>query len=106
MTNTKLNQTSIKKTSNERFILAVNRSLKHIYCDIIDPKSGRVLGSASDLDINSGTKIERATKVGEKLAEVAKSHKIKLAVFDRRGYKYHGRVKALAEAARKNGLEF
>ena len=89
-----------------RAILAVKRTNKHIYCDIIDPETGNVIDSASDLDVKTGKKTDHATVVGEKIATVAKEHKLTKFVFDRKKYKYHGRVKALAESARKNGLEF
>jgi len=95
-----------KAKISSRKVLAVKRTNKHIYSDLIDPETGNVIDSASDLEIKEGTKSQKAEKVGEKIAEVAKEHKIVKVVFDRRNYKYHGRVKALAESARKSGLEF
>ena len=86
--------------------LCVFRSLKHIYAQII----GKVLASVSDLKMakeKSGeSKTERAKEVGKLIAQKAKEKKIEKVVFDRAGYKYHGRVKALAETARQGGLKF
>ena len=86
--------------------LAVSRSDKHIYAQIIDDVSGKTLAQASDLSGQAGKKSERAALVGQKIAEAALAQGIKAVRFDRGGYKYHGRVKALAEAARSGGLEF
>ena len=89
--------------------LCVFRSNANIYAQIINDENGSTLVSASSLDKDlkiKGLNIEAATKVGESLAKKAKKAGIKCVVFDRGGYKYHGRVKALAEAARENGLEF
>ena len=90
--------------------LNVFRSNNNIFAQIIDDEIGVTLVSASsidkDLKISNGGNIEAATKVGELLAKRAKDAKIKSVVFDRGGYLYHGRVKALAEAAREKGLEF
>ena len=89
--------------------LCVFRSNTNIYAQIIDDEKGNTLVSASSLDKDLKLKslnIEAASKVGELLAKKAKKAGIKCVVFDRGGYKYHGRVKALAEAARENGLEF
>lgn len=92
--------------------LAVFRSLKHIYAQLIDDTANRTLFSVSDLSPKIKTEIkEKATKseksalVGKYLAEKALAKKIRRAVFDRSGFKYHGRVKLLAEAAREAGLE-
>ncbi|HXG36107.1 MAG TPA: 50S ribosomal protein L18 [Dehalococcoidia bacterium] len=96
----------------ERPRLAVFRSLNHIYAQIIDDSAGRTLAAASDLEAsvqgrrNGHKKTEVATMVGELIASKAREKGIKEVVFDRGGYKYHGRVKALAEAARKAGLVF
>lgn len=92
--------------SNERPRLAVYRSIQHIYAQIIDDNIGKTLVSESDLKITVGTKRERAMKVGEEIAKKAMDKKISKVVFDRGGIKYHGRVAALAEGARKGGLEF
>ena len=89
--------------------LCVYRSNTNIYAQIIDDEKGITLVSASSLDKNLKLKnanIEAATKVGASIAEKALKANIKNVVFDRGGYLYHGRVKALAEAARENGLEF
>jgi len=90
--------------------LCVFRSLNHIYAQIIDDEKGKVLASVSDLKMakakNRESKTERAKKVGKLIAQKAKEKKIEKVVFDRAGYKYHGRVKALAEAARQGGLKF
>jgi large subunit ribosomal protein L18 len=95
----------------ERPRLAVFRSLTHIYCQIIDDEAGRTLVAASDLesafrDGGSGTKSERAKRVGQQLAERAREKGIEAVVFDRGGFLYHGRVRALAEGAREGGLKF
>ena len=90
--------------------LNVFRSNSNIFAQIIDDENGVTLVCASSLDkdlkLENGSNIEAATKVGEAIAEKAKKAKIKEVVFDRGGYLYHGRVKALAEAARNKGLEF
>ncbi|MFA6423269.1 MAG: 50S ribosomal protein L18 [Patescibacteria group bacterium] len=95
-----------KLNNKERAILAVKRTNKHIYCDIVDQNTGLVLDSASDADIKTGTKTEKSAEVGKLVANLAKEHNITKVVFDRKGYKFHGRVKMLADSARKNGLEF
>ena len=86
--------------------LSVFRSNTSIYAQIINDETGETLASASDLKESKETKIERAEKVGMAIAEAAKAKKITKVVFDRGGYLYAGRVKALAEAARKGGLQF
>ena len=90
--------------------LNVFRSNNNIFAQIIDDEKAVTLVSASsidkDLKLENGSTIEAASKVGELLAKRAKEAKITTVVFDRGGYLYHGRVKALAEAARENGLEF
>ncbi len=90
--------------------LNVFRSNSNIFAQIIDDSEGKTLVSASSIDkelkLENGGNIEAATKVGELLAKRAKKAKITNVVFDRGGYLYHGRVKALADAARENGLEF
>lgn len=90
--------------------LNVFRSNKNIFAQIIDDEAQVTLVSASsidkDLKLENGSNIEAATKVGELIAKRAKKAKITKVTFDRGGYQYHGRVKALAEAARENGLEF
>lgn len=87
--------------------LVVSRSLQNHYAQLIDDDKGLTLASASDLkEKGKATKMERAKKVGMMIAEAAKEKKITTCVFDRNGYKYHGRVKALAEGAREAGLQF
>lgn len=90
--------------------LNVYRSNSNIFAQIIDDTKGVTLVSASSIDkelkLENGSNVEAATKVGELLAKRAKEKKIKQVLFDRGGYLYHGRVKALADAARANGLEF
>jgi len=89
--------------------LSVFRSNRYIYAQIIDDVKGRTLVSISSRDKSikdAKFKLEIAEQVGEKLAVKAKAKKIKRVVFDKSGYKYHGQVKALADGARKGGLEF
>lgn len=96
----------------ERPRLAVFRSLSHIYAQVIDDTQGRTLFSASTLDadvksaVNGQKKAEEAGLVGALLAKRAVEGGIKQVVFDRGGFQYHGRIKALAEAARQGGLKF
>lgn len=96
----------------ERPRLAVFRSLSHIYAQVIDDSSGRTLVAASDLEADLRSqrdgkkKAQVAELVGDALARRAVEKGIKAVVFDRGGFKFHGRVKALAEAARKGGLSF
>ena len=96
--------------NEERPRLNVFRSNANITAQIIDDEKGVTLVSAStlekDLNIENGGNIEAAKKIGAEIAKRAKKAKITKVVFDRGGYLYHGRVKALAEAARENGLEF
>lgn len=85
---------------------SVFRSNKHVFLQLIDDETGKTFVSASDLNIKKkGTKIEIARETGKKLAELARAKKIKKVVFDRGGYKYHGRVKAVAEGAKEGGLK-
>ena len=94
------------------FRLSVHRTPRHIYAQIIDPEGGRVVAAASTVqkdlrDAASYTgNIESAAAVGKAIAEKGKSEGVTKVAFDRSGFKYHGRVKALADAARENGLEF
>ena len=96
----------------ERPRLCVFRSLHHIYAQVIDDRTGRTLAAASSLDkeirkqLKGGGNVAAAKVVGKAIAERARSAGIALVVFDRGGYKYHGRVQALAEAAREAGLKF
>ena len=92
----------------ERPRLVVFRSNRSIGAQLIDDTAGRTLAAASSLDLKAGkgTKSDQAAEVGKLLAEHAKQADISTAVFDRGGYLYHGRVKALADAAREGGLQF
>lgn len=98
--------------TQERPRLCVFRSLSHIYAQVIDDEAGHTLASASTLDddtrnaIDGKGKMEAASVVGEHVAQRSMACGINSVVFDRGGYKYHGRVKALAEAARAAGLIF
>ncbi|MGI6644581.1 MAG: 50S ribosomal protein L18 [Bacilli bacterium] len=94
--------------TSERPRLAVYCSNKHIYAQVIDDTKGHTLASASSLNLKleNGGNVEAATKVGEAIAKVALENNINTVVFDRGGFLYHGRVKALADAARKEGLQF
>lgn len=86
--------------------LSVFKSNKFISAQLIDDANGVTLVSATDIKMKAGTKVERATLVGETLAKDAQAKKITGAVFDRNGFKYTGRVLSLAEGARKGGLKF
>jgi large subunit ribosomal protein L18 len=95
--------------TSERPRLAVFRSLKHIYAQVIDDAAGKTLASASTRDKDSSTKganAAAAKALGALIAKKAVDKGIKRVVFDRGGYQYHGNIKALADAARENGLEF
>jgi large subunit ribosomal protein L18 len=86
--------------------LSVFRSNSYIYAQLIDDSKGITLASSSDLDIKTGTKTERGIEAGKQIAKASIAKGIKSVVFDRNGFKYTGRVKALADAARSAGLEF
>ena len=86
--------------------LAVFRSNRFVNVQLIDDERGVTLGAASDQTIKKGNKVERATQVGTEIAKVAQAKKITKVVFDRGGFLYTGRVKALADAARAGGLTF
>ena len=96
--------------TTERPRLAVYRSLAQIYAQVIDDTAGRTLASASspepELRSATGTKIERARAVGRLVAERARAAGVRSVVFDRSGFRYHGRVRSLADAAREAGLDF
>jgi large subunit ribosomal protein L18 len=102
----------VKLAARGRARLSVFRSSKHIYAQVIDDEKGRTLASASSLEKpmreagKTGANIDAAKVVGKLIAERAKEKGIKDVVFDRGGYLYHGRIKALAEAAREGGLNF
>lgn len=92
--------------------LCVHRSNTHIYAQIIDATGGKVLASASSLDkevradLKNGGNVDAAKVIGQRIAELAKAQGIESVAFDRSGFAFHGRVKALAEAAREHGLQF
>ena len=96
--------------TTERPRLAVFRSLSHIYAQVIDDSSGRTLAAASTLEKElreaKQTKTEEARVVGRLVAERAKTAGVERVVFDRAGFRYHGRIKSLADAAREAGLDF
>ena len=97
--------------TTQRPRLNVFRSLQHIYAQVIDDSTGRTLAAAStnEPDVRqglSGSKTDRARAVGQAIAQRAKDRGVNAVVFDRGGYQYHGRVKALADAAREAGLDF
>ena len=109
----KLKRKAIHKRVRKNVVGIVNRprvsifkSNQHIYAQVIDDVNHITIVSESDLKIKTGTKTERATIVGENLAKKAIDKKVKTIVFDRGGFKYHGRVASLAEGLRKGGLEF
>jgi len=87
--------------------LVVFRSLNHHYVQLVDDAKHHTIASFSDVTLKEkGTKSERAKKVGMEIAKLAKEKKVNMCVFDRNGYKYHGRVKAIADGAREGGLQF
>jgi large subunit ribosomal protein L18 len=90
----------------EKVRLCVSRSSNHIYAQIISSCGSKTLASASSLKLKNGSNIKAAIEVGTLIGESDKKAKIEKVVFDRSGFKFHGRVKALAEAARKTGLDF
>ncbi|MBU3925900.1 50S ribosomal protein L18 [Patescibacteria group bacterium] len=97
--------------TKERPRLSVFRSNKYIYVQLVNDQTGKKIVHVNEKELNplangKSTKIERSYQLGELLAKKALDNKIKKVVFDRGGYKYHGRVKALADGARKGGLQF
>ena len=100
----------LKKVANGRPRLSVYRSSQNIYAQVIDDSKGHTLASASTMDKDfkgkKGGDTAAAAEVGKLVAQRAKDAGVEKVAFDRSGYKYHGRVKALADAARENGLEF
>ena len=106
------NRSTIRKRAGERLRLSVFRSGKHIYAQVIDDSRGATLAAASSLDkdlrskVKSGSSIEAAGQVGKLVAERAVAAGVSRVIFDRGGYRYHGRVKALADGAREGGLGF
>lgn len=104
-------KTGIRKRifgSPEQPRLSVFRSSKHLYAQVIDDFAGKTLASASTVSakIQKGGNVEAAAQVGKAIAEQAKAAGIETVAFDRNGFRYHGRVKALADAAREGGLKF
>jgi large subunit ribosomal protein L18 len=103
---------AIRKAANGRPRLSVFRSSKQIYAQVIDDEKGRTLASASTLEkdlkgkLKTGADVTAAKEVGKLLAERAVQAGVKQVIFDRSGYLFHGRVKALADAAREGGLDF
>ena len=104
------NRNKLKKVNVDRYRIAVFKSLKNISAQIIDEKINKTIVSASsmekDLRKDKKNKTDLSTLLGEILAKRASEKKINKVFFDRGGYKYHGRIKALAESLRKNGLSF
>jgi large subunit ribosomal protein L18 len=106
------NRTGLRKNANGQMRLSVHRTSRHIYAQIIDDTKGETLACASSLDAEfkkagkTGADIQAASAIGKAVGERAVKKGIKEVVFDRGGFVYHGRVKALAEAAREAGLEF
>jgi len=96
--------------STERPRLAVFRSINQIYAQVIDDSTGHTLAAASSMEASvkgaGGTKTERAKQVGSLVGDRAKAAGVERVVFDRAGFKFHGRVRALADGARESGLEF
>jgi large subunit ribosomal protein L18 len=98
--------------SSDRPRLSVFRSSKHIYAQVVDDETGKTLAAASTLSsdlkgmLKDDTKVDSAKKVGALLAKICIERKVGKVVFDRNGFLYHGRIKALAEAAREAGLDF
>ena len=103
---------ALRRAAGERRRLSVFRSSRHIYAQVIDDDAGVTLASASSIEktaregLKTGAGVDAAKAVGKLIAERAKEKGVKDVVFDRGGYLYHGRVKALAEAAREGGLNF
>ena len=104
------NRKKLKKVSSNRLRVSVSKSLNNLFAQIIDDKQRKTLVSASSIekDMKSikAKKIEKSSLIGEKLAKRAKEKNINEVYFDRGAYRYHGRIKALAETLRKNGLKF
>jgi len=94
--------------TKDRPRFCVFRANKHIYAQLVDDNSGKILASASDIKFKGkkGTKVQHATEVGKMIAKEAESKKIEKVVFDRGGFIFHGRVKAVADGAKEGGLKF
>ncbi|RYE68617.1 MAG: 50S ribosomal protein L18 [Rhizobiaceae bacterium] len=104
------NRTALRARSGSRPRLSIHRSGRHMYAQVIDDAAGKTVASASTIDKGvkgtAGSTVAAAQEVGKRVAEAAVAAGIKQVVFDRGGFLYHGRVKALADAARESGLEF
>ena len=100
-------RTALKSRAGGKPRLSVHRTGRHLYAQIIDDAGGKTVAAASTLGVKpSGANVDAAAKVGETIAAAAKKAGVTAVVFDRGGYLFHGRVKALADAARAGGLEF
>ncbi len=103
-------RTAIRRRTTDRLRLSVHRSGRHIYAQVINDAEGRTVAAASTLEkegrAKTGATVASAQDVGRKIAERAKAAGVTRVVFDRGGFLFHGRVKALADAARESGLEF
>ena len=105
-------RSNLRRAANNRLRLSVYRSSKHIYAQIIDDTAGRTLAAASSLEgglrasLKNGADVAAANAVGKLIAVRAKAAGVERVVFDRGAYLFHGRVKALADAAREGGLDF
>ena len=100
-------RTALKSRAGGKPRLSVHRTGRHIYAQLIDDKDGRTVAAASTLGgKSSGANVDAAVQVGKDIAAAAKKAGVTTVVFDRGGYLFHGRVKALADAAREGGLEF
>jgi large subunit ribosomal protein L18 len=103
-------RSAIRQRAGDRKRLSVHRSGRHIYVQLIDDAAGTTLAAASTLETDarkaSGANVAAAAEVGKRIAKAAKDAGVTRVVFDRGGFLFHGRVKALAEAAREGGLEF
>jgi large subunit ribosomal protein L18 len=100
-------RTTLRARGATRARLSVHRTGRHIYAQLIDDKDGRTVAAASTLGgKSSGANVDAAVQVGKDIAAAAKKAGVTTVVFDRGGYLFHGRVKALADAAREGGLEF
>ena len=100
-------RTALRKRSGDKPRLSVHRTGKHIYAQVIDDAEGRTVAAASTLGAKkSGANVDAAVQVGKDIAAAAKKAGVTTVVFDRGGFLFHGRVKALADAAREGGLEF
>lgn len=101
-----------KVAGGDRVQLVVYRSARHIYAQLVDPESGRTLGGVSTRTagvaqgLSATGNVEAAKRVGKAIAEIARARNVERVVFNRNGFLYHGRVKALADAAREAGLQF